>query len=188
MMLSPFISWQEIDFFPEIIGYKIYRSVRTIGQSPGTYSNIATVSSDQLSYLDSTLLVTGGNIAYYKVKAYRQGGLSDFSNRVEITVSGFWKKDSSLINGPVSDLRILQNYPNPFNPSTEITFILPEQMRVKIAVMNILGQEVAILENSVKSGGMHSAVFHAQGHPTGVYYLVFQSEGIQSVKKMMYIR
>jgi len=49
-----------------------------------------------------------------------------------------------------------QNYPNPFNPSTSIDFSIAEANMVKIAVYNLLGQEVKVLLNEFKEAGPHT--------------------------------
>lgn len=43
---------------------------------------------------------------------------------------------------------ILQNYPNPFNPITKFDYALPSSGHVSIKVFDILGDEVAVLENN----------------------------------------
>ncbi|HMK38783.1 MAG TPA: T9SS type A sorting domain-containing protein, partial [Bacteroidota bacterium] len=64
---------------------------------------------------------------------------------------------------------LLQNYPNPFNPSTTITFALPVQSRVTIAIYNLLGQRVAELLSGEMDTGYHSVVWYP-GAASGVYF------------------
>ncbi len=46
-----------------------------------------------------------------------------------------------------------QNFPNPFNPSTVIRYSVPERSRVRIEVVNTLGQTVDVLMDDVVEGG-----------------------------------
>jgi len=51
---------------------------------------------------------------------------------------------------------LFQNHPNPFNPGTSINYILPEKVDVKIAVFNLRGQQIRILQNKVQKSGYHT--------------------------------
>ena len=62
-----------------------------------------------------------------------------------------------------------QNYPNPFNPSTSITYTMPEERHVRIAVYNSLGIAVAVLVDETKSAGRHEATFDASDLSSGTY-------------------
>jgi hypothetical protein len=69
---------------------------------------------------------------------------------------------------------LYQNYPNPFNPSTVISYRLPGASEVTLAVFDILGRQVAVLENGRKAAGSYSIRFTAaggdgQGLASGVY-------------------
>jgi hypothetical protein len=64
---------------------------------------------------------------------------------------------------------LTQNYPNPFNPVTTIGFALPETGRVRLAVYDGLGREVALLVDGTLEAGHHEARFDAMDLPTGAY-------------------
>jgi photosystem II stability/assembly factor-like uncharacterized protein len=68
-----------------------------------------------------------------------------------------------------------QNYPNPFNPVTNIQFYLPEQMKVKLSIHNVLGETVKILINSELGSGNYSLQFDGSGLASGIYFLILES-------------
>jgi hypothetical protein len=49
----------------------------------------------------------------------------------------------------------LQNYPNPFNPSTQITFSVPTDGKVKLCIYDILGREISTLIDEYKAFGSY---------------------------------
>jgi hypothetical protein len=53
------------------------------------------------------------------------------------------------------------NYPNPCYPSTTIRFSLPEPGNVKVAVYNIIGEQIVELVNGFKEAGVHTLSFDA---------------------------
>jgi hypothetical protein len=46
-----------------------------------------------------------------------------------------------------------QNYPNPFNPQTTITYEIPSEGQVTLAVFNVLGQRVRTPSECCNDGG-----------------------------------
>ncbi len=62
-----------------------------------------------------------------------------------------------------------QNYPNPFNPSTSINYTLRTSGRVKLAVYDMTGREVAVLVDQVQNAGEHIARFAPKELPSGIY-------------------
>lgn len=76
-----------------------------------------------------------------------------------------------------------QNFPNPFNPVTTIRWALPRRGRVSLAVYNILGEQVALLEHGERQAGWHETRFEASGLPSGVYFYSMRTgDGIRSRK------
>lgn len=68
-----------------------------------------------------------------------------------------------------SDYLLCQNYPNPFNPLTTIRYGLPQKSVVRLAVYNLLGQEVAVLVQGEQAAGFHEVKFEAPALASGIY-------------------
>jgi hypothetical protein len=81
-----------------------------------------------------------------------------------------------------------QNYPNPFNPSTRIKFAIPESNKVTVKVLNILGEEVAILVDGFRNAGTYEVSFDASNLASGTYLYSITSGEYTTVKKMMLIK
>ena len=83
---------------------------------------------------------------------------------------------------------LLQNYPNPFNPTTKIKFKIPQSIKVKIEVFNLLGQSIVTLLNKKMPAGSHEIEFNAKNLPSNVYLYRIQTNEFQQVKKMILIK
>ncbi len=81
-----------------------------------------------------------------------------------------------------------QNYPNPFNPSTTISFTLPQASDVKLAVYNVLGQEVAVLLNGAVNAGTHNVRFDASNLASGMYVYLIEAGDFRVAKKMTLLK
>jgi glucose/arabinose dehydrogenase len=78
-----------------------------------------------------------------------------------------------------------QNFPNPFNPMTSIKYTLPHAGYVRLAVFNLLGQEVAVLVDGVQSPGNHDVEFGKANLPSGIYFYRLQAPGVFETRKMV---
>ena len=83
---------------------------------------------------------------------------------------------------------VKQNYPNPFNPETEISYGLPEDGSVKLAVFDALGNEIAVLVNEFRRAGNHSVKFNSDGLSSGVYFYRLTAGSFTETKKMSLIK
>lgn len=61
------------------------------------------------------------------------------------------------------------SFPNPFREQTTIRFMLPEPVRVRLAVYDVLGREVKVLVDGPYAAGMHTVKFEADELPSGTY-------------------
>ena len=83
---------------------------------------------------------------------------------------------------------LAQNYPNPFNPSTEISFTLAKSGKVKLAVYDILGKEIAVLVNGMRNAGSQTATFNAKNFSSGVYFYKLEAGNTVLAKKMILLK
>jgi len=68
-------------------------------------------------------------------------------------------------------------WPNPFNPVTRVGFELLQPADVRLSACNVLGQEVAVLQDGRLAAGTHSRLFQGAGLPSGLYLLSLQLDG-----------
>ena len=89
-----------------------------------------------------------------------------------------------------NQLVLHQNYPNPFNPSTVISYQLPVSGRVRLAVFDALGREIAVLVDANLSSGTHSATFQSNDISSGIYFyqLIVYNTGEIFSKRMTLIK
>jgi hypothetical protein len=83
---------------------------------------------------------------------------------------------------------LYQNYPNPFNPATLIRYDLPAVSEVRLVVYDILGREVAVLENGKKAPGSYEVKFNEAGLPSGVYIYRLTAGSFMQTNKMVLVK
>jgi hypothetical protein len=159
-------------------GFEIYRkrgdvdSWTTVGfvQGYGT-----TLAPHSYSYLDRS--VPFGKY-HYRIRQLDLDGKSETFPEMEVNVG--------LEPGKFV---LAQNYPNPFNPSTAIEFIVPQAGWVTLKVYNLLGQEVATLQDgNVEANKVNEKEFNAGGLASGLYYYQLRGAGTILTKRMLLLR
>jgi hypothetical protein len=83
---------------------------------------------------------------------------------------------------------LYQNYPNPFNPSTTIEFSIPEQQKVTIKVLDVLGREISVLLDEEISAGKHYVVFDAKNISSAIYLYTIRTKNFMQTKKMILLK
>lgn len=107
----------------------------------------------------------------------------DYSFRVEATYEqGNWVSDNYLYNWDGGWLNVEETtlpsewvigapYPNPFNPQTKVSITLPSSSHLRVAVYNMLGQQVALLADDQFGAGSHLLSFDGSSLASGVYFI-----------------
>jgi photosystem II stability/assembly factor-like uncharacterized protein len=96
--------------------------------------------------------------------------------------------DVQIEPGSISSFYLAQNYPNPFNPSTKISYSIPEDGFVKLAVYNLLGEEVATIVNAFQKADRYEVNFNAAGLSSGVYVYKIESANYTASKKLVLMK
>jgi len=65
---------------------------------------------------------------------------------------------------------LISAYPNPFNSTTQIEFTLPVTQHVSLFLYDVLGREVAVLLDEMKTAGEHRVRFDGSALSSGVYF------------------
>ena len=135
--------------------------------------NGTTTQQNSYSYTDRNL--ADGKYSY-RLKQVDLDGTFEYSKTVEINIS------------TVKDYELSQNYPNPFNPTTKITFNIPEAGNVKLAIYNLLGQEVKVLVNGFTEAGNHTVDFAGSNLASGIYLYKIEANGFIQTRKMTLLK
>lgn len=85
-------------------------------------------------------------------------------------------------------LALSQNYPNPFNPTTRVSYEMPAEAQVSLAVYDLLGRQVAELVNGRMAPGTHVVNFNAESLASGVYVYRLEVSGVVLTQKMTLIK
>lgn len=100
-------------------------------------------------------------------------------------------------NGPNNDIpeeyNLFNAHPNPFKQTTIISYQVPEETFVEIAIYNILGQRVKTLVNSKKDAGNHSEIWNGKDDnnnslPSGIYFYKITTDEYSEIKKLIRLK
>jgi hypothetical protein len=116
-----------------------------------------------------------------------------------VLYSGYWGGFLDILVGVEEDIptayrnELFQNYPNPFNPITTIDYMLQREELVEIAIFNVNGQRVRVLERDHKAPGRYRVQWDGRNDKgmtvaSGMYFYRLRAGGFTAVKKMLLIR
>lgn len=126
---------------------------------------------------------------------------STLSDDVDLTLAHFtdlgWLQ--SLPTGVEDDaprapgIALLSNYPNPFNPATTIRYELSPAQNVELAVFDVQGRRVRVLESGPKSGGLHESTWdglddRGRAVASGVYYVRLAGDNDTRTRKIVLLK
>jgi hypothetical protein len=129
--------------------------------------------------------------ALYRLTAWSDGACVTVADFIPALVTGV---DDDHDGTTLPDrFALYQNYPNPFNPVTTISFDLPTADRVRLTVLNLLGQTVTVLAEDRRSAGSYSITWDGTDHnglavASGVYFYRLETGLETSVRKMILMK
>ena len=86
-----------------------------------------------------------------------------------------------------------QNFPNPFNPITTLSYDIPKDSHVRLAIFDMLGNEVATLVSSNQKAGFKSIQWNAKDSfgksvSAGVYLYQIEAGDFVQTRKMVLLK
>ena len=89
--------------------------------------------------------------------------------------SSFTKQD---VPTSVAGTTLINAYPNPTNSDVTVSFIVPLNGMVRIALYNALGQKVTDLREEYLNAANYTTSFNVSDLPSGTYHVRMTTEGI----------
>jgi hypothetical protein len=103
---------------------------------------------------------------------------SEFADPTANVVEPVTLKSFGITTAPAAlDYFLSANRPNPFSTYTTIEYTMPETGKVKLSVLDMLGQEIAVLVDATQTAGSYSVDYSAAGLATGVYLYKITVDG-----------
>lgn len=171
-----------------ISGLPIKAKIYTIGQNDSTW-----IYSDSTCGDYHRMLAAGSYSLLFKAPGYYDKIISGIQVYTDSAVTYNVKMRSSVtsVGGNESHARnyeLFQNYPNPFNPETNISFSIPKNEFVTLAVYDITGKEISLIASGNFEAGRHTINWNAEGIPSGIYFCKIQAGQYSSVRRMMLVK
>ncbi|MFI5251323.1 MAG: T9SS type A sorting domain-containing protein [Bacteroidota bacterium] len=160
-------------------------------QNAGAYAVVsdlipgAGTSLEEHTYQWTDTKVADG-IYNYRLKLVDLNSAYVYSNAIVVTLSGVLGVNDH--NSLPTVFALQQNYPNPFNPTTTIYYQIPKESYVRLAIYNVLGQEVKTLVNATEQPGDKAVHFDASNLPSGIYLYRITAGAFTDMKRMVLIK
>ncbi|MEM8484535.1 MAG: T9SS type A sorting domain-containing protein [Bacteroidota bacterium] len=78
-----------------------------------------------------------------------------------------------------------EGYPNPFNPVTTLSYQVPEEVHVQLAVYDLQGRMVDLLVDKTVAAGRYEVTFEANHLASGVYFYTMQAGTQQFTRTLL---
>ena len=80
------------------------------------------------------------------------------------------------------------NWPNPFNSMTNIRYSVARRTRVQLRIYNVLGQEVAVLEDRLREPGIYTLHWQPKNIASGLYIISMKADAFVRNRRMLFIK
>ena len=175
------------------LGFHVYRALSEDGEYQRLTAEIirgAGNTSTRQSYSFTDIRLTNGVTYWYKIEDVAFDGTTEMHGPTGVTPQA---KEEVLVSLP-EKYALSPCYPNPFNSGTVITYQLPESGYVRLAIYDVLGQEVRVLTSEMQPAGWYRVTWDAKDGAgrlvsSGVYLYRMQiGEQFLQTRKMVLVR
>jgi len=170
----------------EKFGYLNHTGIEINETEIGDYMSILSFGPYNIQPQDSVevvLVIAVGqsltDIQYFSnLGAERYFGITDIENQANLLPS---------------DFELGQNYPNPFNPATTISFQINRATIARLSIINILGQEVAVIFEKQTEPGNYTVRWagidtNSSKVASGIYFYRLETDSSVDTKKMLMLK
>ncbi len=143
--------------------------------------------------LPENLAYTNGALMTASTEGLPVGDLNWFPDK-----KAEWEKMQTAIGDDenatvVKEFTLKQNYPNPFNPTTTIKFSLKKSGYIKLAIYDIVGNEIKTLVEGKKPVGEYEVTWNGTDSrgakvASGLYFYRLESKNYKQTRKMLIIK
>jgi hypothetical protein len=92
--------------------------------------------------------------------------------------------EDDLVDSEISFI----TYPDPLEGKTIIEFELARSSKVRIDVLNVLGQSIANVVEARYQAGRHTVEWTYEGVPAGIYFCRMEANSFRNVKRLLIIK
>ncbi|MCB9474114.1 MAG: S8 family peptidase [Candidatus Delongbacteria bacterium] len=190
------LAWQQPEWFlpPEVNGNAIskgpehsvddFLSWRVYRKNVSAGEPSFSLAASNLADTTWTQTLTLPGVYEYRVAGWYAGGESQPGDTITV------EADFTGLDAVVLPLEFYlgEPYPNPFNSSTRIAFGLPVASHVRLAVYNLLGQEVELLLDGELGAGHHQVSWDGTRFASGTYLLGYRDDSGSHVRRLLQIK
>jgi uncharacterized repeat protein (TIGR01451 family) len=98
---------------------------------------------------------------------------------------GYIPAEAEMLAARLEGVKLHQNYPNPFSTTTTITFEMPVQHKMRLAIFDGSGRTVTTLLDAVMPAGKHNLNWQPGHMPPGIYILRLDAGHVNRSVKML---
>ncbi|MBD3408798.1 MAG: T9SS type A sorting domain-containing protein [Ignavibacteriales bacterium] len=131
---------------------------------------------------------TGANYSFVDQAASKAGVYTYRLKQIDLDGAFRYSRSVEVEVGTPNEFALDQNFPNPFNPSTTIRYELAQDVQVKLAVYNSIGEQIATLVNAQQAAGRYDVSFNASSFSSGIYFYRLEAGDFVDVKRMLLLK
>jgi len=174
----------------ELLRPKTLVEERRFEDALGDYQNLAENGDNaaerglgQVNALELERMMEGDEVQNFN------GSVNDRINReVNDIVLSLLRPAAAAEALPPAEFKLVSAYPNPFNSTVKIKYSIPQAGALKLAVYDLAGREVALLQSGSYQQGSHTALWQADGFAAGLYVCRLESNGQTQSTKLLLVK